>query len=664
MTTIPASQLVNVVPSVLGAGGNGLDVVGLVLTTNTRVPLGQVVNFATGAAVTTYFGAGTTEDVIANGGTNKGGGYFAGYIGATKVPGSLLFAQYNASAVSAYLRGGNISTLTLAQLQAISGSLNVTIDGLAHNAGSVNLSSATSFSNAATTIATAINGSLAQQSSVTAAIAASTFSITASISGNQMTVSAVGSGTIVNGAAVTGTGVTASTVITGQISGTAGGVGVYAVNNAQVVSSTTISGTYGTMTVSAVGSGALAVGQTVAGSTTLANTIITALGTGVGSTGTYFVNLTQTVASTTLTTSPTAAVVTYDSVSGAFVITSGITGAGSTIAFATGTAAAPLLLTSATGALLSQGAAPTTPSAFMTALLTVNQNWVTFMTAQDPDGGLGGGNTQKQAFAAWETAQNNRFAYVCYDSDVTATNTLPATSSLGYILANDNNSGTALIYDPGNSSNIAAFLMGAAASIDFTRQNGRITFAYKAQSGLVATVSDPTIASNLGGNPQLAASRGNGYNFYGAYSNANSTQVWFQRGFVTGSFSWFDSYINSIWLNNLLQNALLALQGSVGRIPYSPTGYAMIAAALNDPIQAGLTFGAFGPAPLSSLQIANVNAQAQAQISGTLQSQGWYLQIVPAQASVRASRTSPTITFWYIDQGAVQALNLSSVLLT
>jgi hypothetical protein len=60
-----------------------------------------------------------------------------------------------------------------------------------------------------------------------------------------------------------------------------------------------ISGT--TMTVTAVASGTLAVGQTVNGTGVTVNTTITELGTGTGSTGTYTVNNSQTVSSSTLT---------------------------------------------------------------------------------------------------------------------------------------------------------------------------------------------------------------------------------------------------------------------------------------------------------------------------------------------------------------------------
>lgn len=56
-----------------------------------------------------------------------------------------------------------------------------------------------------------------------------------------------------------------------------------------------------TMTVSAVGSGQVYIGMAVNGTGVTAGTVVTAFGTGVGGTGTYTVNQSQTVSSTTLT---------------------------------------------------------------------------------------------------------------------------------------------------------------------------------------------------------------------------------------------------------------------------------------------------------------------------------------------------------------------------
>ena len=56
----------------------------------------------------------------------------------------------------------------------------------------------------------------------------------------------------------------------------------------------------GPLTVTAVTSGTLYIGQTIQGAGVTANTMITALGTGTGGTGTYTISTSQTVASETL----------------------------------------------------------------------------------------------------------------------------------------------------------------------------------------------------------------------------------------------------------------------------------------------------------------------------------------------------------------------------
>ncbi len=65
-------------------------------------------------------------------------------------------------------------------------------------------------------------------------------SVTASIASTTMTVSAVGSGTLYPGAALMGTGVTPGTIILSQLTGTTGSTGTYQVSRSQTVASTTV----------------------------------------------------------------------------------------------------------------------------------------------------------------------------------------------------------------------------------------------------------------------------------------------------------------------------------------------------------------------------------------------------------------------------------------
>jgi len=646
MSSIPASEIVQVTPSVLAAGGTGLTGIGLMLTTNTRIPIGSVASFSSEAAVQAFFGPGNLAI--------DAGIYFAGFSGASQLPSELLMAQYNPSWVAAWLRGASVAALTIPQLQAISGTLNVTVDGYVRS-GNVNLSGAASFTAAATLIQTALNSPLPAEASITGSIAAQTASFTGSIAGQVLTVTAVASGVVVVGGTLAGSGVSASTIVTGQLSGTTGGAGTYAVSVAQTVVSEALTETYGLLTVSAVASGTLAVGQTIGGSGVAANTQINQLGTGVGGTGTYYVSPSQTVGSEALTGSATAVVVTYDSISGGFVITSGVSGPASTIGFASGTAAAPLGLTSAAGATISQGAAPASPSAFMTNLIVQNSAWANFMTHFDPD--FGSGSAQKQMFAAWKNTAlgGNRFGYFCWDPDNSPAASNNAASSLGRILAANGDSGTLLVWEGGATidNGLCAFALGIAASVNYEQTNGRADFAFRNQAGLVANVTDPTTAGNL-----LA----NGYNFYGDYATATEAFIFFQPGSITGPFAWADSFETQIWLNSFFQTALMSLFANSLSVPFTQAGISLVQQAMQTVIQQALAFGAFAPNTLTPSQIAQVNNAAGANIAGSLQSQGYYLQInLPSQV-VQAARGPWPITFYWIDRNSVQSIDLSSVL--
>jgi len=133
---------------------------------------------------------------------------------------------------------------------------------------------------------------------------------TGSISGTTLTVTAITNGTLGIRQGLFGQSILVETVITALGTGT-GGVGTYTVNRSQTVASelmnstsvgavVTGSITTTTLTVTAVISGTLYVGQTVQGTGITTGTIITALGTGTGGTGTYTVSTSQTVASTTV----------------------------------------------------------------------------------------------------------------------------------------------------------------------------------------------------------------------------------------------------------------------------------------------------------------------------------------------------------------------------
>ena len=126
----------------------------------------------------------------------------------------------------------------------------------------------------------------------------STSSFTGSISGTTLTVTAITTGSIIGGQVITGTDVTAGTVVSAQLTGTAGGIGTYTVNNSQTRTSRDMTGTFTigsttlliqspTFHVTAVASGTLSIGQILTGTGIAFGTSIAAFGTGSGGVGTY-----------------------------------------------------------------------------------------------------------------------------------------------------------------------------------------------------------------------------------------------------------------------------------------------------------------------------------------------------------------------------------------
>ena len=338
--------------------------------------------------------------------------------------------------------------------------------------------------------------------------------------------------------------------------------------------------------------------------------------------------------------------VAFDSTSSAFVFTTTTSGAAQTMSYAaTGTLATNLRLTAATSAVLSQGADSAAPASFMANVLTQNQNWATFMTAWESD------ITEKEEFAQWSNSAAPRWLYVCQDSDAGAL-VANNTSTFGNYLQINELVGTCPIY---GDYTLAAFVCGFAASLNFTRTNGRATLCFKSQSGLVPSVTNST---------DYAAVLSNGYNCYGAFGSNNpaNNANWFTPGSVSGQWLWADTYLNQIWLNANLQLAMVNLLTSVGAVPYNSQGNGLIYSAALDPINSALNFGAIRAGiNVSAAQAAEIQYALGFNAAPTIASQGFYLQILEATAQTRAARQSPPITLYYQDGEAVQQITMASI---
>lgn len=646
---IPASQIVNVVDNVLVAGGNALLMIATMLTQSTRVPIGTVYGFPTAAAVADFFGDTSVEAGLSS-------VYFNGFENSNAKPALLNVYQYAENDVGAYLQSGNVSGIPLATLQGFTGTLSVTIDAVLKT-GSVNLSTATSLSSAAQIIQNTLAILGPADGSITAAAGASA---TGSGSSTNLTLSAT-TGTIHVGSAakasIAGTGVPANTYLVSQSSGTPGSNGVYVTNNPTTSSGATITVTSNVLDVSVVGSGQVQVGDHISGTGVSSNTYVSAQLTGTtGAAGTYTITATQQFASTAVVVTLPAAY--YDSISGSLFIISATDGDTSTITFGSGAMATDLLFTQALGAVLSQGADAFTPAGAMNDLIALTQNWVTFFTTWEPI------DADQEAFALWNSGQGVRYVYERWSNSVLETETGGGSVPTQYI--NDGNfGGVVSVYQNPNITTLdgekAAFGAGCTASIDFTETNGVITFAFKRQDGILPDITDATEALNLAGSP-LGGTYGNGVNFYGDYTTPNQAFKWYQRGLISGSFTWKDDYVNEVWFKNQCQLALMVLEDQAKSIPYVTAGYARIEAALLDPVQQALNFGMIVPGLLlSNAQIAAINTAAGvAGAAQTVVNQGFFIQVKPAIAQVRQARGSPPITIWYATGESIQAMNLVS----
>lgn len=338
----------------------------------------------------------------------------------------------------------------------------------------------------------------------------------------------------------------------------------------------------------------------------------------------------------------TEATVAYDSLFDSFVVTGGAKGDEQAIDYAAGTVAEALLLTLAGGAVTSQGSDVQTETENMESILTQTTNWVTFTTAWQA--------TQEEVLAlgAWANGKNVAYLYVYHDTD----KKLLQPGNRATIAQAVKDAQLSAIASEYGSADYAAFVLAMGASIDFNRIQGAITTAFKSQDGLSANVETSTDAINL-----LAQ----GVNFYGNYATRNDQFVFHYPGSMFGRYSFIDTYLNAVWINNALQVALMAGLTTAQRVPYVDEGYALIRAWLQDPINRGLRNGIIDPGvTLSELQKSQINREAGLNISTEVQQNGFYVQVLDPAPNVRVQRGSPIVNFWYTYGGSVHRLEVAS----
>lgn len=180
-TSIPISQVVTIDPSVVGTGGNPLALNCVLLTENAPASASQLLQYTAsqGAdAVLAQFGEGPEYTFAL--------GYFKAFDTSTTIPAILFIGLYAAAATPANVVGASLAGVTLTELQQITGTLTVDVNGTAYTDNAVNLAAATSFTNAATLLTTGL--SLSTAGAVTWNPLTSTFEIASTQTGSTATI--------------------------------------------------------------------------------------------------------------------------------------------------------------------------------------------------------------------------------------------------------------------------------------------------------------------------------------------------------------------------------------------------------------------------------------------------------------------------------------------
>lgn len=337
----------------------------------------------------------------------------------------------------------------------------------------------------------------------------------------------------------------------------------------------------------------------------------------------------------------------YSSLHRAFIITSGSTGDNSVVGYAqtvaSGTDLGDMLnLTESAGATMSIGSEALSVSSNIAAIRAVTENWFSYTTLWVT------GNTEILELAKW-ASDNYGWLYVPYSEAVNLPDQNVDTDIASQLIENAYDH-TAIIY---GSREYAVMLISAIAGVAWQRLNGVMTFAFKSISGLAAYVTDETEAVTL---------ESKNCNYYGRFATRNSEFVFFYPGKLSASkYSFVDSYVNAVWLNNSLQLALIDGLTSVNSAPYNDTGYTMIRAWMMDTIASALNNGTIHTGvSLSEAQKNQLLNEAGQDITSELSSDGYYLQIADPGANIRAQRETPIINLWYTYGGAIQRIEVSS----
>lgn len=647
---IPASQIVTVNPRLLTPGGTDLEFNGLLLSASEVIPSSQLaLPFPDADSVGDYFGLDSPEyqaAVI----------YFQGYNNSFAKPRAFYVGRRVAADAMPFIRGGSFNALPSVTLPALKeirdGGMSLTLGTYTGALGNLDFSGASSLSDVAQILQSAIRAVSAGGEAWTAATVTysslfDAFTITGGAAGADEGVNYAEALTPTllpaTPATLTGSPLTVadlSSITDGGFDLTIDGVlhqftgldfsGLTDVAGVVRVLSTALADAGVTVKANSVGTGLLLTTTGSGASSTLTFAAVPTGGSGAISDVSATLGLTES--------------------SGAILIQGQDerTEPGGT------DLATALRLAQSTAAVLSPGMDAMTPAENMEAILDLTENFVCFTTVAQPT------QADALAFAQWASGKGVNYLYIYWDNDP-ALLQAGSTSTIAAALKQANVSATCGVW---NNLAYAALIMGTAASIDWNRRNGTITFAFKSQDGVPANVTRGTDAVNL---------EAQGMNFMGDYATRNDQFIFLYPGQMFGTWQWIDTYLNAVWLNNALQVACMNGFQQTPRVPYNQEGYTLLKSWCLDPINRALYSGIIDTGvALSESQKSQLVREAGRDISQELTNDGYVLQIGydpddpsddSAEAAARVKRESPEASLWYCYGGSVHRLNLASTVL-
>lgn len=251
--------------------------------------------------------------------------------------------------------------------------------------------------------------------------------------------------------------------------------------------------------------------------------------------------------------------------------------------------------------------------------------------------------------AKWVNEKNSvcRYVFIVHDNNSLASSTTANEDTFGYSIYTSGLKGTSVIY--GDETH-AGFVAGIAASIDYSKEEGSLTFSGKRQSGLTIKADNDKMADCL---------ESNYYNYYGSYSSYDPRYRCFETGVVSGDDgqNWLDILYNKIWLTTSLQNAMLNLLLNKNRIPFNDDGYSLIATACTGPINQAISNGVISKGiKLNEFQISVITEILKKDVSDNLYAYGYYLYIGDNLPESRLERIAKNCILFYCDGGSIQKI--------